>query len=291
MAMDSEKGTGAAAQAVQGAVASAQAAPSETGRKRMPVVFSGHGSPMLALADDEVAHGLARVGRRIVEGWGKPRAILAVSAHWCTDGLFVQSAAEPRQIYDMYGFPPELYEVKYPVKGDAGLTGRVRDLLGGRVGVDDGWGIDHGTWTVLVHMFPDASVPVVQLSVDATRTPAELFEAGRLLAPLRDEGYLVLGSGNVVHNLGRVDWERPDSASEETRAFDADVVSRVLAHDDAGVLGYEALPHARYAAPTPEHFLPLVYLLGAADGDDAEVFNDVCNLGSIAMTGFLFGAQ
>lgn len=257
--------------------------------KRMPVVFAGHGSPMLALADDEVARGLRAAGERIVGKFGKHKAMLAVSAHWYKPGTLVQSDPSPRQVFDMYGFPPELYQVEYPVAGCPELSGRVQGLLGNRVSVDDSWGIDHGTWTVLVHMFPEADVPVVQLSVDSTLPPEELYGIGKALSSLRDEGYLVFGSGNVVHNLGLVDWDWPNSASPETLAFNADIIARVTSGDVEGVLGYRDLPHAPYAVPTPDHFLPLIYLLGAADGDSAEAFNDVCNLGSMAMIGFLFG--
>lgn len=257
--------------------------------KRMPVLFTGHGSPMLALEDSAVTRELHALGERIVAEFGNPKAILAISAHWYWEGTFVQTAPEPTQIYDMYGFPPELYEVKYPVKGCAGLSARVRELLGSSVEPDNRWGIDHGSWTVLVHLFPKADVPVVQLSVDMMKNPRQVYEIGRALAPLRDEGYLILGSGNVVHNLSRVDWEHPDSASDETRAFNADVIAKVRAHDDESLLNWEKLPHARYAVPTPDHYMPLLYTLGAAGGDDALVFNDVCNLGAIAMTGFAFG--
>lgn len=190
----------------------------------------------------------------------------------------------------MYGFPQELYEVKYPVSGCAELSGRVKELLGSRVQANDFWGIDHGTWTVLVHVFPEADVPVVQLSVDATLPPRDLRDIGRALAPLRDEGYLVFASGNIVHNLGLVDWEHPDAGSAETLAFNADVIAKVRVHDEDALLDYTALPHCKYAIPTPDHYLPLAYALGAADGDDAEVFNDICNLGSMSMTGFIFGA-
>lgn len=257
----------------------------------MPVVFSGHGNPMLALANDEVTRGLSAIGKRIVKEFGKPKAILAISAHWYTPATYVQTAPHPRQVYDMYGFPPELYEVKYPVPGCAELSERVKSLLGERVTTNDEWGIDHGIWTVLVHMFPDADIPIVQLSVNSTLAPDQLYEIGRALASLRDEGFLVLGSGNVVHNLRLVEWDRPNSATSETLAFNESIISRVLAHDIAGVLAYQNLPHAAYAVPTPDHFLPLVYTLGAADGDDAEVFNNICNLGSMAMTGFLFGKE
>lgn len=257
--------------------------------KRMPVVFTGHGSPMLALEDSPVTRELHALGRRIERDFDKPKAILSISAHWYWEGTYVQTAPEPTQIYDMYGFPPELYQVKYPARGSAELSARVLELLGADVQADNRWGIDHGSWTVLVHLFPEADVPVVQLSVDQMKNPRQVFELGQALAPLRDEGYLILGSGNVVHNLYQVDWDHPDDASPECRAFNADVISRVRAHDDEGLLNWEELPHARYAVPTPDHYMPLLYALGAARGDDAQVFNDVCNLGSIAMTGFAFG--
>ena len=255
---------------------------------RMPVVFSGHGSPMLALADDGITRGLREVGERIVAAHGKPEAILAVSGHWYTNGLYTQSEQNPRQVYDMYGFPRKLYEVKYPVAGCAELTERVTGLLGNRVSIDDSWGIDHGTWTVLVHMFPKADVPVVQLSVDASAEPSELVELGRALAPLREEGYLVFGSGNVVHNLSLVQWDNPGGTSKALR-FNELVVDAVLAGETDKLARYNSLPDAAYAVPTPDHYLPLLYCLGAAGGDAAEAFNNTCNLGSMAMTGFVFG--
>lgn len=131
-------------------------------QKTMPVIFSGHGSPMIALEHNEITEGMDRIGRAVESQFGRPRAILMVSAHWYTHGTFVQSAPEPRQVYDMYGFPKELYEVKYPAKGDGELTRKVQSLLGSAVAVNDDWGIDHGAWTVLVHMFPKADIPVVQ---------------------------------------------------------------------------------------------------------------------------------
>lgn len=258
------------------------------GDKRMPVVFTGHGSPMLALQDTEVTRGLRQMGERIVDGFGKPRAILAVSAHWYTMGTFVQAQEAPRQVYDMYGFPQELYDFEYPVAGCPELGGRVLELLGDDVTADDSWGIDHGSWTVLCHMFPDADVPVAQLSVDAALPPEQIYDIGRRLAPLRDEGYLVFASGNVVHNLSRVEWDNP-GGSPQTVAFNDYVKQKVLARDDAAVVAYERIPDAGYAVPTPDHYLPLIYALGAAEGEAPTVFNDHCELAAIAMTGFAFG--
>lgn len=256
--------------------------------KKMPVIFSGHGSPMLALEDTEVTRGLRKVGDSILAGFGKPKAILAVSAHWYTHGTYVQSTADPKQINDMYGFPKELYEFKYPVKGDPELSKRVTELLGSRVAVNDSWGIDHGTWTVLCHMFPDASIPVVQLSVDADLSANEIYKIGQDLAPLREEGYLIFASGNVVHNLRRVEWDNP-GGTKQTLTFNDAIIRDVTDRNDTAVINYSGYDYSTYAVPTPEHFLPLLYMLGAAEGEKPTVFNNHCELGSIAMTGFAFG--
>lgn len=254
---------------------------------KMPVVFSGHGDPMIALRKDHVTEGMKAVGEKILKEYGKPKAILAISAHWYTKGTFVQTAAEPKQIYDMYGFPKELYEVKYPVTGHKELSDCVISLLGEDVKVNDDWGIDHGTWTVLVHMFPDADIPVVQLSVDGTISKEKMLEIGKKLAVLRDEGFLIFGSGNVVHNLRRVEWDNPDG-TEMTYRFNQYIIDSVMAGETEKAVHYEDGSDAVYAVPTPEHYLPLIYCLGAADGSKAGVFNNICNLGSMAMTGFVF---
>lgn len=257
---------------------------------KMPVIFSGHGSPMLALEDTEVTKGLRKVGEQIIRQFGKPKAILAVSAHWYTKGTYVQSTETPKQVYDMYGFPKELYDFKYPVKGYPELSKRVSALLGDKVAVNDEWGIDHGTWTVLCHVFPDADIPVVQLSVDATLSAQDIFNLGEALSPLREEGYLIFASGNVVHNLRRVEWENPNG-SPECVAFNDTITEYVKSRDDAKVMEYETVSNASYAVPTPEHFLPLVYMLGAAKGEKPLVFNNHCELGAIAMTGYAFGMK
>lgn len=254
---------------------------------RTPVIFSGHGSPMIALEDNEITAGMEKAGRDVLAKYGKPKAILAISAHWYTGGSFTQSAAQPKQIYDMYGFPEELYQVQYPVSGNQELTERVRAVLGDLVSVDDSWGIDHGTWTVLVHMFLKADIPVVQLSVDKNLTEEECFQVGQKLSALREEGFLIFGSGNVVHNLRRVEWDNPDG-TEMTHAFNDYIINAIKAGENNKVIHYADGPEAAYAVPTPDHFLPLIYCLGAADGDQVRVFNNVCNLGSMAMTGFIW---
>lgn len=259
-------------------------------QKTMPVIFSGHGSPMIALEHNEITEGMDRIGRAVESQFGRPRAILMVSAHWYTHGTFVQSTPEPRQVYDMYGFPKELYEVKYPAKGDGELTRKVQSLLGSAVAVNDDWGIDHGAWTVLVHMFPKADIPVVQLSVDGDISYTEEFELGRKLAALREDGYLILGSGNVVHNLREVEWENA-GGSDATLRFNDYITEAVLQEDTEKVIGFASHPDASYAVPTPDHYLPLLVCLGAAGADRAQVFNKICNLGSMAMTGYAWGMK
>lgn len=253
---------------------------------KMPVIFSGHGSPMVAIENNEITQTMNAIGDSIE----KPKAILAISAHWYTDHTSIQSVAHPKQIYDMYGFPKELYELQYPVSGSAPLTESVRSLLGTEVTIDDTWGIDHGTWSVLVHMFPKADIPVVQLSVNRHLDPQQSYALGQKLEPLRDQGYLIFGSGNVVHNLGRVEWDNPDG-TEMTHRFNDAITYAVESHDHASIIHYDILPDAAYAVPTPDHFLPLLYCLGAAGNDPVTVFNNVCNLGSMAMTGYVFGKK
>ncbi|MGN0364062.1 MAG: 4,5-DOPA dioxygenase extradiol [Bilifractor sp.] len=256
----------------------------------MPVIFSGHGSPMIAIEHNDITKGMEDIGRYVIAHYGKPKAILAVSAHWYTDGTYIQSAPQPRQIYDMYGFPEELYAVKYPAKGNPHLTERVQTILRDKVSVNNDWGIDHGTWTVLVHMFPEADIPVVQLSVNARLSADESYGIGKQLASLRDDGYLILGSGNVVHNLMRVEWDN-EGGTPMTISFNKKITDAVLAGKKDIVIHYDKLPEAAYAVPTPDHFLPLLYCLGAGADDTVRAFNNVCNLGSMAMTGYMFEAS
>lgn len=254
----------------------------------MPAIFVGHGSPMLALDHDKVTDGLRAVGKKVIDSFGQPKAILMVSAHWYKGRNLIQKTDSPQQIFDMYGFPKALYEVEYRPKGCAELSDTVLAMREIDAKVDNSWGIDHGTWTPLVHVFPGATVPVVQLSVNGAIGPQGCYDIGKVLAPLREQGFLIMGSGNVVHNLRRVDWDS-DHGSPETVAFNDFIVDAVKKRDDETVINYEANKYARYAAPTPDHFLPLLYVLGASQGEKPVAFNDVCNLDSIAMTGFAFG--
>lgn len=256
--------------------------------KRMPVIFAGHGSPMLAIEDSEQTRGLQQVGKEILQNYGKPKAILAISAHWYTKGTFIQSTPKPKQIYDMYGFPDELYKITYPVKGYMPLTKAVQLRLGNTVSIDDSWGIDHGTWTILIHIFPNADIPVVQLSVNGYLNARESYELGKQLITLRDEGYLIIGNGNIVHNLGKLEWDNVGGSTEAIE-FNTAITNAVTSGDIKTVTHFESLPHASYAVPTPEHYLPLSYTLGAADGDDVRIFNDLYSTGSLSLTSYIWG--
>jgi len=227
---------------------------------RMPAIFFGHGNPLNALQDNAWTEGWAAVGRDIP----RPEAILCVSAHWYLPATLVTAQERPRTIHDFGGFPRELYEVQYPAPGDPELAKRVRDLLApAPVGLDEGWGLDHGTWSVLCHVFPQADVPVIQLSIDETQ-PAEFhYELAGRLAPLRDEGVLVMGSGNLVHNLHAYAWGRYAAEPLEWAVrFETLARGLLLAGDDRPLVNYEGLGRdAMLAAPTPDHYLPLLYVL------------------------------
>lgn len=252
---------------------------------KMPLLFLGHGSPMNAIEDNRYTN----TWKSILSQIPRPKAILALSAHWYVSGTRLQGAKNPELIYDMYGFPKELYEVKYPVKGSKDLSTRVLDLVGEGVQIDDSWGIDHGTWSILVHMIPDYSIPVVQMSIDMNKTFKDHWELGKKLAPLREEGYLILSSGNIVHNLRLVNWES-DELSKEGQVFDnyvEDIITRGSYED---ILSIKDHPNYKYAVPSPDHFIPLIYTLSLADKEDyVKVFNKGGNLSSISMTGYSFG--
>ena len=254
----------------------------------MPAVFVGHGSPMLALDSDGFTAGLEDVGKRISSAYGSPKAILMLSAHWFTAGNLVQKTPDPEQIFDFYGFPEALYNVRYKVSGSAELSDAVLALKDLDVRIDNSWGIDHGAWTPLVHIFPDASVPVVQFSVNGAVTPAECYRIGSVLGALREQGYLLMGSGNIVHNLRAVDWNSA-GGSPQAEAFNNFICSAVSGRDDGAAINYSKNGYASYAVPTPEHFLPLLYMLGASRGEKPFIFNNRCTLGAIAMSGFIFG--
>lgn len=248
---------------------------------RMPVLFVGHGSPMNALEANRWSEGFRSLRKLLA----RPRAILAVSAHWVTRGTHLTSDEKPATIHDFGGFPAPLYEIQYPAPGDPALAERVSDLLAGYdAGLRSDWGLDHGTWSVLLHTFPEADVPVVQLSIDGNLPNADHLDLGAALSPLRDEGVLVMGSGNIVHNLRdafgqmrRGHYATPIWAT----AFDGAVADALARRDHAFLAHALDGEEGRLAHPTSDHYLPLLYVAGAA-GPSGEV--------SFPITGFDMGS-
>lgn len=237
----------------------------------LPAVFVGHGNPMNALEQNAYTGGWRRLGERNQ----RPRAILAVSAHWFVSNAALTISTAPRTIHDFGGFPEALYKVQYPAPGDPELAQRVRRLLAPlEVELDDSWGLDHGTWSVLRHMYSDADVPVVQLSINAKQPARFHYDIGQALAPLRDENILIFGSGNLVHNLRLYDWGRTGSEPYEWAArFERQARELIVANDVEPLIDYEGLGlDARYSVPTPEHYLPLMYVLGSRTASDAVSF-------------------
>ncbi|NDF11960.1 MAG: 4,5-DOPA dioxygenase extradiol [Proteobacteria bacterium] len=228
----------------------------------MPVIFFGHGNPMHAIDTNAYTKAWHRIGQTLP----RPKAILAISAHWYIPGTSVTASATPRTIHDFGGFPPELYQVKYPASGNPNLARRVQVLLKPiEVTLDNDWGLDHGTWSVLNHVYPDADIPVVQLSIDETKPALFHYEMGQKLAPLRNEGILIIGSGNLVHNLHTYAWGRhmPEPYDWAVR-FEQAARKMILAGEHEGLIHYERLgKDATLSIPTPEHYLPLLYVLGA----------------------------
>jgi len=237
----------------------------------LPAYFIGHGNPMNALETNAYTDGWRKIGLET----SRPRAILVVSAHWYVPGTGVTVSTSPRTIHDFGGFPRELYQVQYPAPGDPRLARRVQQLLEPLpVALDDSWGLDHGTWAVLRHAYPQADVPVVQLSIDETRPPSFHFEIGKRLAPLRGEGVLIVGSGNLVHNLHTYAWGRhaPEPFDWAVR-FEDEAKQMMQAGEYGPLLDYERLGRdAVLSVPTPDHYLPLLYVLGTRQGNETTAF-------------------
>ena len=256
----------------------------------MPAAFVGHGNPMNALERNRFTQAWRAFGASVP----RPRAILAISAHWYVNATAVTAMPRPRTLHDFFGFPQELFEVEYPAPGLPELAEEIADTVHPTwVGADvDVWGLDHGTWSVLLHAFPDADVPVVQLALNADRAASYHFELGAALAPLRRSGVLILGSGNVVHNLRSLDWDRPELGYDWAMRFGEDATARMLGDPEA-IGRLDAHLDYREAAPTPEHFLPLLYIAGlaAAEKETADLLVDGYVYGGLSMAAYTVGAQ
>lgn len=253
----------------------------------MPVLFVSHGTPDFANEESERTKKLNEIGNKIIAKYGKPKAILMLSSHWTTIGNSIQETEYPDQIYDIYGVPEELYQISYSVLGDLELSKKVKNIKKLNVKVDNSWGIDHGAWAILVHMFPNKDIPVVQLSINELYNPKDCYEAGKLLKELRED-YLIIGSGSVVHNLRLADWES-DKGTGECIAFDNYIKKAVEERKDDDVIAFDNNEYSKYAVPTIEHLMPLLYCLGASEKEKVEVFNNYQTKNAISMTSFLIG--
>lgn len=253
---------------------------------KMPALFLGHGSPMNAIEENEFVQGFRKIGTEIP----KPNAVLVVSAHWETKGTFVTAMEKPKTIHDFGGFPKELYEIQYPAPGSPELAKETKSIIKKTdVGLDVSWGLDHGAWSVVKHLFPDADIPVIQLSLDYQQSPQYHYDLAKELVPLRKKGVLIVGSGNMVHNLRMIDWRKlnevnysygwASEASEKMKKF-------ILSGDHRQLINYQS--HGKefnFAVPTPEHYLPLLYALALKEeNEEVNLFNDKAVGGSLTMT-------
>ncbi|WP_417367770.1 4,5-DOPA dioxygenase extradiol [Flavobacterium beibuense] len=256
-----------------------------------PVLFIGHGSPMNGIEDNEFSQTWAKMGKEVT----RPKAVIVVSAHWLTRGTHVTAMEEPKTIHDFGGFPQALFDVEYPAKGSPELAKETANLITSTdVGLDHDWGLDHGTWTVVRHMYPDADIPVLQLSIDYGKPAEYHYNLAKQLSALRKKGVLIIGSGNMVHNLRMIDWRK---LNEPNYGFDwaiemNDIFKlKIQGGDHKALMEYEKLSKsAKLAIPTPDHYYPLMYILGLQDNkDELSFFNDKLVGGSLNMTSVKIG--
>ncbi len=225
---------------------------------RMPALFIGHGNPMYAIEPNHHTHGWQQLAQKVA----RPKAILAISAHWYIDHTAVTAMALPRTIHDFGGFPQALFDLQYPAPGSPALAQRIQQLLAPTaVTLDQSWGLDHGSWSILLHTHPAADIPVVQLSIDASQPPAWHYALAQRLRPLRDEEVLILGSGNIVHNLGRLNWDANAPAYEWAERFAHWVQTELRNNNPTALIHYLSQEDAQLSVPTPEHYLPLLYVI------------------------------
>ena len=257
---------------------------------KMPVLFLGHGSPMNAIEENQFVQGFRKAAQEIE----KPNSILCISAHWFTRGTFVTAMDMPKTIHDFGGFPQALFDVQYPAPGSPELAHEVAELLTPIVEEDHSWGLDHGAWSVIKHMYPKADIPVIQMSIDYNKPPQYHFELGKRLSKLREKGILIIGSGNIVHNLRMVDWKNINTVGA---GWDWAVEARektnnwLLDGNFQNLIDYKNHGAAlQYAVPTPDHFLPLIYTLGLKEKtENLQLFNDELIAGSLSMTSVRIG--
>jgi len=256
--------------------------------ERMPALFVGHGSPMNAIEYNEFAKGWKTITANIPT----PTAILCISAHWETRGTYVTAMEKPRTIHDFYGFPKALFDVEYPAPGSPALAAlTMQTIQSEQVQADTQWGLDHGCWSILTHMYPDATIPVVQLSMNQLQKPEWHYALAKELAVLRNKGVLIVGSGNMVHNLGIMNWHTPETGYDWAVEANKSFKDLIVKGDHLQLAAYRTMGSAvQQSVPTPEHFLPLLYLLGLKnDADNLQFFNDKTIYGSISMTSVLIG--
>jgi len=252
----------------------------------MPIMFVGHGSPMNAIEDNEFSREWSRIGKSMV----KPQAILSISAHWLTDGTFVTAMKKPKTIHDFYGFPKELFDVEYPASGNPALAKETQTQVSKtQIILDEEWGLDHGTWSVIRKMYPDADIPVIQLSINYTKDLLWHYELAKELSELRKKGVLILGSGNLVHNLRMINWQNPEGKYDWAEEINGKFKENILSNHFKNLVNYNELgSEAKLAIPTTDHYIPMLYILGLRNKkDEIKFFNDKTVLGSISMTSFI----
>ena len=251
---------------------------------KMPVLFVGHGTPMNAIENNNFTEGW----KTMVEDIPQPKAILMISAHWYTDSTRIINDKSPKMIYDMYGFPKELYEIIYPAQNNFEVMDNTVNLLNDYDIETVSRGYDHGVWSVLVKMYPDANIPVCEVSIDGNRSFREYYEIGKKLSYLRKQGVLIIGSGNIVHNLRKANYRLGNTGYEWAYSFDEKVKNMIIENDVKGLINIKDEENASLAIPTSEHYIPLLYVLGATNNDEVTIYNEECTLGSLSMTSYKF---